>query len=336
MIALAKNKGYQYIDDRKSFDGLNVGSAVELPLLGLIANTDVPYEVDRQHEDDIYPSLAEMAETALKALSAATKDSDKGFFIMIEGSRIDHAGHANDPLAQVHEVLAYDKAVATVLEFLEKDSVPGVMVSTSDHETGGLAAARQLHAAYPDYLWYPGVLANGSQSAERLAHNYHENLLNKPKSDQKSFVTSQLEEALGIYDYSDDEVKLLLEQPDIAAYTFADIVSRRAQTGWSTHAADVNIYASSAKAAKDLVGNHENTEVGDFLRNYLDVDVDAITKELKQKGTQFDTKGADGKTVSWMGRVPATEERLDGQDHLEHYAGDHKRHKRHVGCDCGL
>jgi len=235
MIALAKNKGHQYIEDRKSFDGLKGGRAVELPLLGLIANSDVPYEVDRQHEDDIYPSLAEMAETALKALSAATKDSEKGFFIMIEGSRIDHAGHANDLLAQVHEVLAYDKAVATVLEFLEKDSVPGVMVSTSDHETGGLAAARQLHAAYPDYLWYPGVLANGSQSAERLAHNYHEHLLNRPKSDQKSFVTSQLEEALGIYDYSDAEVQLLVEQPDVAAYTFADIVSRRAQTGWTTH-----------------------------------------------------------------------------------------------------
>jgi len=42
--------------------------------------------------DDVYPSLEEMARTALKALEAATTDSDKGFFLMIEGSRIDHAG----------------------------------------------------------------------------------------------------------------------------------------------------------------------------------------------------------------------------------------------------
>lgn len=79
----------------------------------------------------------------MAALSAATADSDKGFFLMIEGSRIDHAGHANDPAAQVHEVLAYDEAFASVLEFLDKDNTPGIMVSTSDHETGGLAVARR-------------------------------------------------------------------------------------------------------------------------------------------------------------------------------------------------
>jgi len=94
-----------------------------------------------------------MAETALKALSDATKNSDKGFFLMIEGSRIDHAGHQNDPVAQVHEVLAYDKAFSSVLEFLEKDPVEAVMVSTSDHETGGLAAPRRMyHDSSPAFL----------------------------------------------------------------------------------------------------------------------------------------------------------------------------------------
>ena len=142
-VQLAKDKGFSYVADRKSFDRLNLGGAVELPLLGLFAATDIPYEIDRQHLADVYPSLDEMARTAMKALSEATKESDKGFFLMIEGSRIDHAGHGNDPVAQVHEVLAYDKAFASVLDFLEKDSTPGVLVGTSDHETGGLATARR-------------------------------------------------------------------------------------------------------------------------------------------------------------------------------------------------
>ena len=64
---------------------------------------------------------------------------------MLEGSRIDHAGHGNDPAAQVHEVLAYDRTMAAVLDFINDSTVPTLMVSTSDHETGGLAAARQLH-----------------------------------------------------------------------------------------------------------------------------------------------------------------------------------------------
>jgi alkaline phosphatase len=143
IIALAKKKGFSYAHDRKDFDALKKGDAVDLPILGLFADTDIPYEIDRRSENDIYPSLDELANTAMKALSEATKESDQGFFLMIEGSRIDHAGHANDPAALVNEVLAYDEAFASVLEFLEKDSIPGVMVSTSDHETGGSAAARR-------------------------------------------------------------------------------------------------------------------------------------------------------------------------------------------------
>lgn len=148
VVALAKSNGFSYVNDRAGFDGLDFGSSVKLPLLGLFAETDIPYEIDRSQQSDVYPSLDEMAQTALKALSAATQNSDKGFFLMIEGSRIDHAGHGNDPVAQVHEVMAYDKAFTTVLDFLEEDDVPGVAVSTSDHETGGLAVARRTLALF--------------------------------------------------------------------------------------------------------------------------------------------------------------------------------------------
>jgi alkaline phosphatase len=96
----------------------------------------------------------------------------------------------------------------------------------------------------------------------------------------------------------------------------------------------VNIYTSSAKAAAALRGNHENTEVGKFLRDYLDLDVDAITKELKEKGTSFDTVNTQGERISWMGKIPRDGERLDGQDHQDHYQGDFKKHKR---CEiCGI
>ena len=143
VVALAKEKGYSYVDDRAGFDKLKRGAGLKLPMLGLFADTDIPYEIDRRNENDIYPSLKEMAETAMRALSEATRDSDNGFFLMIEGSRIDHAGHHNDPAAQVHEVLAYDEAFTSVLDFLKNDPTEAVMVSTSDHETGGLATARR-------------------------------------------------------------------------------------------------------------------------------------------------------------------------------------------------
>ena len=112
------------------------------------------------------------------------------------------------------------------------------------------------------------------------------------------------------------------------------MISRRSQTGWSTHghsAADVNIYSSDPEKTKALVGNHENTEVGEFLRDYLAVDVEAE----KSKGLKV--LDANGTEISWMGKLPQDGERLDGQTHLADYTGDFK--KRHLlhgrACDCG-
>ena len=104
VVKMAKEKfGFHYIDNRKDFDHLQSSGEIKLPLLALMADTDIPYEIDRQYQDDKYPSLEEMTKSALKILESATKDSEQGFFIMIEGSRIDHAGHGNDPGAQVHD-----------------------------------------------------------------------------------------------------------------------------------------------------------------------------------------------------------------------------------------
>ena len=157
VVELARKNGFNYVSDRAGFDDLKGGAGIKFPMLGLFADTDIPYEIDRRNEDDVYPSLNAMAEAAMQALSDATRDSDKGFFLMIEGSRIDHAGHHNDPAAQVHEVLAYDKTFASVLDFIKKQETETVMVSTSDHETGGLAAARRT---LPSPLTSPNPATN--------------------------------------------------------------------------------------------------------------------------------------------------------------------------------
>ncbi|ESZ98402.1 alkaline phosphatase [Sclerotinia borealis F-4128] len=293
---LAQDKyGWTYIDTREDFDKLKLGKKVQLPLLGLFSDTDIPFELDRRNMNDVYPSLDEMARTALTALEAATKDSDQGFFLMIEGSRIDHAGHGNDPAAQVHEVLAYDRAFQSVIDFLGKSDTEGALVATSDHETGGLAVARQLNPSYPQYLWYPEVLANASHSSEYLsralrAHIASSGAANEGDAVYRRFVKEKLvEEGLGVIDASDEEIDLIIGNPALSAYAFADIISRRAQIGWSTHghsAVDVNIYGYGAEV---LRGNHENIEVGEFLSDYLNVDVDAVTIELNSNKASSQT-----------------------------------------------
>lgn len=206
-----------------------------------------------------------------------------------------------------------------------------------------LTQSLEIHETYPDYLWYPGVLANASHSSEKLGRDYYDYLHSLADSsgpasrDTAAYLRRVLAESLGVHDASDAEIRALIDHPQISPYIFADMISRRSQTGWSTHghsAVDVNIYASSLKDAAALAGSHENTEIGEFLIKYLDVDVDSVTKELKEKGALFDAVDVDGEKVSWMGRVPEKGERLDGQDHLDHYAGDFRKHRR---CDvCGL
>ncbi|PNY30002.1 Alkaline phosphatase [Tolypocladium capitatum] len=321
VAALAQDEyGWSYADGRAGFDALKGGERVKLPMLGLFAPNDVPFELDRRDMNDVYPSLSEMAQTALRALEKATAGSDKGFFLMIEGSRIDHAGHINDPAAQVHEVLEYDKAFKAVVDFIGQSKTETVLVATSDHETGGLATALQEPGHLPVYNWYPRVLANASASCERLAAALQDYVAHRPSSlsdgDLKAWINHELVvSGLGIPDATDEELALLVKDPEASINTFAAIISLRAHIGWSTHghsAVDVNIYSSGGPETDMIRGNVENTDVGKFLSHYLDVDVDKITEELKEKmgKTNLEAVEAESTALAWGGEYHIAEERM--------------------------
>lgn len=297
---LAQEKhGWTYANDRHGFDALDSGNKVQLPFLGLFAERDVPFEIDRQKQNDVYPSLSEMATTALRALEKATEHSDKGFFLMIEGSRIDHAGHFNDPAAQVREVLEYDKTFKAVLDFIANSKTETVLVATSDHETGGLATAIQEPGHLPVYNWYPRALAKATSSTEYLAsklRSHAESIsTSKDKRKSKAELKKELKKwinqelvvpGLGISNASDDELSALADNAEASLEILSAMISLRAHVGWSTHghtAVDVNIYSSGGPGTHKIRGNVENTDVGKFLRHYLDVDVEEITKELREK-----------------------------------------------------
>ncbi|ERT01241.1 hypothetical protein HMPREF1624_02483 [Sporothrix schenckii ATCC 58251] len=321
VAGIAQKHGWTYLDDRSGFDSLKLGKNVSLPTLGLFAHYNIPFEIDRRNMADIYPSLSEMAATALRALETATKDSDKGFFLMIEGSRIDHAAHFNDPAAHVREVLEYDRTFQLVLDFLEKSDVEGVVVSTSDHETGGVAIALQEPGQEPVYNWFPSFLANVQASAEHLALLLRAHVASITEAGDiaaqsaerlKDWInTNLIIEGLGITDALDEELDLVAAHTDDATTVFSAILSLRAHIGWSTHghsAVDVNIYSSGGSAAEQIRGNHENTDIGKFLREYLGVSVDEITAELNDRMVAGQPAHAQ---ITAEG-VPVTEYEMEG------------------------
>lgn len=94
--------------------------------------SSLPYAIDRNEGD---MTLAQITESAIDFLS---RDNKKGFFLMVEGGKIDWACHSNDPATMVKEVIDLDNAVRVAYEFYKKHPKETLIVITADHETGGL------------------------------------------------------------------------------------------------------------------------------------------------------------------------------------------------------
>ena len=130
-IELAKKNGYRYVDNRKEFNRLTPGDGkVIIVNPNLDDKKAVRYSID-QNDEDI--TLSEFTSKAIEML-----DSEKGFFMMVEGGKIDWACHANDAGAVIHDIIAFDDAVGTALKFYKNHPDETMIVVVADHETGGM------------------------------------------------------------------------------------------------------------------------------------------------------------------------------------------------------
>ena len=121
--------------DSLKFRGYEVDTTLALilkstasKLAGLTAPVHNPYRL--KGRGDMLPA------SSGKAIEILKKNT-KGFFLMIEGSQIDWAGHANAADTLVDETLDFDKAIGEVLNYAENDGHTLVII-TADHETGGV------------------------------------------------------------------------------------------------------------------------------------------------------------------------------------------------------
>lgn len=122
--------------------------------------TSLRYAIDRQPGD---LTLPEITESAIDFLMK--EDAKKGFFLMVEGGKIDYAGHANDAATMAYELEDMDNAVKVAYEFYKKHPKETLIVVTADHETGGLSMGRSSGG----YALNLKVLANQKQSIDVLS-----------------------------------------------------------------------------------------------------------------------------------------------------------------------
>lgn len=100
----------------------------------------LPYAIDRKSDD---LTLAQITESAIDFL---TKGKNKGFFLMVEGGKIDWACHGNDAATVFNEVKDMDDAIKVAYEFYKKHPKETLIVVTADHETGGIVLGTGKYA----------------------------------------------------------------------------------------------------------------------------------------------------------------------------------------------
>ncbi|XP_055863560.1 alkaline phosphatase-like [Biomphalaria glabrata] len=119
-----RNVKHQYVYDRQQLKDVDVAQTDYL--FGLFAPSHMSYEADRL-PSSVEPTLTEMTEKAIQIL----KKNPKGYFLLIEGGRIDHSHHENGAKRALEEVVEFDNAVAKVNELTSPENT--LTVVTADH-----------------------------------------------------------------------------------------------------------------------------------------------------------------------------------------------------------
>ena len=131
LVDMMKAKGYTYVSKGSELSTVDAKSAPKL--LGLFTQSEMAYELDRVKQKLDEPSLADMTTKALDVVSR----NNKGFFLMVEGGRIDHALHGTNAKRALEDTLAFDKAIETAMKYMEQKD-PGLkntlIVVTADHD----------------------------------------------------------------------------------------------------------------------------------------------------------------------------------------------------------
>ena len=132
VVDAIRSNGFRYVNSAQDFRALKPGKDRVVFVNPRLQDEEaMTYAMDAAADD---VSLAEMTRKGFELL-----DNPKGFFMMIEGGKIDWACHANDAVSSITDVLAFDAAVAEAMRFMANHPNDTLVIVTGDHETGGMS-----------------------------------------------------------------------------------------------------------------------------------------------------------------------------------------------------
>ncbi len=153
IMSIMKKAGYKIASDKTAFNSINNSDKKVLAYdKYLDSDYALYFEMDRKN-DSI--SLAEFTKKGIEVLK-----NPKGFFLMVEGGKIDWACHANDAGSSIKDTIAFNNSIKVALEFYRKHPNETLIVVTGDHECGGMT----LGFAGTKYKTFFNKIKNQTQS----------------------------------------------------------------------------------------------------------------------------------------------------------------------------
>lgn len=236
------------------------------PLLGIFSHSHIPYAIDRKNDPSLaaVPGLATMFKAGLKQLQGA----EKGFLLQVEAGRVDHAGHANDPGAILHDQLEFDACIPIALDFIEKHP-DTLLIVTTDHGTGGC----QLDGLGQRYN-------DSGPALDRMDHfRYSFDWLEQQYRASGEFSAELLKRATGISAKPEQAaaIQAAIKDPNISYLTskiarvFAEELTALSAVGWSSnnHTSECTDLLAIGPGAQKIPAFMRNSEVFGIMTEAL-------------------------------------------------------------------
>lgn len=270
LTRVLRDRGYFLVDNVADLQKLEKPKAY-----GLFAASHLEPEIDRLDAAPQQPSLADMTKKAIELLAT----NPAGFFLMVEGSQIDWACHANDPAHLLGDLLMYDRAVQVALDFAKKDGHT-LLLALPDHNTGGLSIGNNRSDKYyaqlqPEALIAP--LKKMQLSAPALWRR-----LGDDKTPEK--IKDGVAKYWGLDITLEDAQKILeISQPHgkEGHYALGKVICPKyTDIGWTTHGhtgGDIPLFAYGPDRP---VGLLDAPDIGRVSAQALGLDLEKLTSRL--------------------------------------------------------
>ncbi len=258
----AEKQGYTIArgyDDYKA----KAGNAEKMMLYQKNVAEEIPYTIDRA-EDDL--TLAQITKAGIDFLSRKSKK--EGFFMMVEGGKIDYASHSDDAATMIHEVLDFNAAIEEAYEFYKKHKDETLIIVTADHETGGIVLGYT-----GEYKLNLKELASQKVSVDNLVA-----MLKGLKETTWGEVARMVQENVGVElrdkHNAEESVNMTHDLANKIAYNAIYDLDRKALVSWASgnHSGTfVPLFAIGEEADK-FNGVIDNTDIPNIIRNFIMID----------------------------------------------------------------